>query len=121
MGYCGFDRCNVDRPRRANLRRDHLSLRNLIPARFIFREQLGGRSPAGLFLAIDIREGLGAVVPYNEASGRFFDRPGREASHSAAGKVRHPASRLGGQITSAFILPKTTARRIAVNAKLRDC
>jgi hypothetical protein len=47
---------------------------------FLFAQkfrQLGRRSPAGLLLEVDIRQRLAATVAHHEASGLFFDVPGR--------------------------------------------
>jgi len=41
------------------------------PPRFVAREQLGCRSPAGLVLEVDI--GLAATIPNNEAGGGLLD------------------------------------------------
>jgi hypothetical protein len=43
------------------------------PPRLVLREQLGGRSPAGLLLEINVSELLAATVNHDKASGLFLD------------------------------------------------
>jgi hypothetical protein len=45
------------------------------PPRLVFAEQLGGRSPAGLILEINIGELLAAVIADNKTGVLFLDRP----------------------------------------------
>jgi hypothetical protein len=47
------------------------------PPRLVFGEQLGCRSPAGLFFEIDVGKRLAVMVANGEARRLLLDRPGR--------------------------------------------
>jgi hypothetical protein len=61
------------------------------PPRLILGEQLDRRSPAGLFLKIDIRELLPVAVPHDEASVVEFFNPTRAAGSGRRLGQRHLA------------------------------
>jgi hypothetical protein len=57
------------------------------PPRLVFGEQLGGRSPAGFILEIDIRELLAGAVLHGKGRADILDSPRRREAASRGHKA----------------------------------